>query len=104
MDAGTIERSGHVLPQAARSPARVILFGSGARREHNADSDLDFLVIQREVTDPIEEAVRLRRALGDIGVPVDVVVLDEARAERRAKVPGSMVYEAVRNGRVIARS
>jgi predicted nucleotidyltransferase len=99
-----IARAGRVLAQAASSPARVILFGSGARDERNAESDLDFLVIQREVSDPIEEAVRLRRALGDIGVPVDVVVLDEALAERRAKVPGSMVYEAVRDGRVVARS
>ncbi|MDP9384833.1 MAG: hypothetical protein M3P50_06325, partial [Actinomycetota bacterium] len=58
----------------------------------------------REVTDRLGEAVRLRRALGDLGVPVDVVVLDEALAERRAKVPGSMVYEAMRHGRVVAQS
>ena len=56
------------------------------------------------MTDRLEEAVRLRRALGDIGVPVDVVVLDEALAERRAKVPCSMVYEALRHGRVVAQS
>jgi hypothetical protein len=48
--------------------------------------------------------VRLRRALGDIGVPVDVVVVDEALAERRAKVPGSMVHNALRDGRVVAES
>jgi predicted nucleotidyltransferase len=99
-----IERVAQVLADAASSPARVILFRSAARGESNADSDLDFLVIEREVTDRLGEAVRLRRALGDLGVPVDVVVLDEALAERRAKVPGSMVYEAMRHGRVIAQS
>ena len=45
---------------------------------------------------------RLRRALGDIQVPVDIVVLDEELAARRAKVPGTMVYHALRDGRVIA--
>jgi hypothetical protein len=50
------------------------------------------------------EALRLRRALGDIGVPVDIIVLDEAVAERRARVPGTMVHNAMRDGLLIAQS
>lgn len=92
------------MATAASSPARVILFGSGAREETTKGSDLDFLVIERSVDDRIAEAIRLRRALGDIGVPVDIVVLDEAVAERRAKVPGTMVHSAMRDGRLIAQS
>jgi len=100
-----IERAGQVLASAARSPARVILFGSGAARgEAEAGSDLDFLVIERSVDNRIVEAVHLRRALGDIGVPVDIIVFDEALAARRAKVPGTMVHNALRDGRVIAQS
>ena len=99
-----IERAGQILAKAAGSPARVILFGSGARGDADADSDLDFLVIERFVDDRIAEAVRLRRALGDIGVPVDIIVLDEALAARRAKVPGTMVHNALRDGRIIAES
>jgi predicted nucleotidyltransferase len=99
-----IERAGPVLAEAASSPARVILFGSGARGDADPGSDLDFLVIEREMDDRVAEAVRLRRALGDIGVPVDVIVLDEALAERRGKVPGTMVYNALRDGRLIAES
>jgi uncharacterized protein len=83
----------------------VILFGSGARADSDANSDLDFLVIESSVDDPIAEAVRLRRALGDIGVPVDIIVLDEALAARRAQVPGTtMVLNAFRDGRIIAQS
>ena len=85
-------------------PARVILFGSGARGDSGTNSDLDFLVIERTVDDRIAEAVRLRRELGDIGVPVDIVVLDEELAARRARVPGTMVHNALRDGRVIAQS
>jgi hypothetical protein len=46
---------------------------------------------------------RLRRALGDIRLPIDLIVLDEALAARRAKVPGTMVYHALRDGRAITR-
>jgi predicted nucleotidyltransferase len=99
-----IENAGRRLAEAAGSPARVILFGSSARGDSQAESDLDFLVIEREVEDRLAEAVRLRRALGHIGVPVDIVVLDEALAGRRAKVPGTMVHHALREGRLVAES
>lgn len=91
-----------MLARAASSSARVILFGSHARGEARADSDIDFLVIESEVEDRHREWERLRRVVGDIQVPIDIVVLDEALAARRAKVPGTMVYHAMRDGRVIA--
>jgi predicted nucleotidyltransferase len=104
VDPTRIERMGRILADAASSPAKVILFGSGARSDASADSDLDFLVIEREVADRLVEAVRLRRALGDQGVPIDVVVVDEALAARRAGVPGTMIRHALREGRLIAES
>jgi predicted nucleotidyltransferase len=97
-----IQRAGEVLARAAGDSAKVILFGSHARGEARPDSDVDFLVIEPEVEDPHREWGRLRRALGDIQVPVDIVVLDETLAARRAKVPGTMVYHALRDGRVIS--
>jgi predicted nucleotidyltransferase len=99
-----IEHAGRVLFEAATKPARIIVFGSAARGEAGEDSDVDFLVIQKVVSNRAAEAVRLRRALGDLGVPVDVVVLDEELAMRRAKVPGTMVHHALREGRVVAQS
>jgi predicted nucleotidyltransferase len=84
----------------------VILFGSAARGELTRDSDLDFLVIEREVENRVTEAVRLRDAVGRIGRPVDVIVIvmDEELANRRAKVRGTMVHHALREGRIVARS
>lgn len=99
-----IELAGQRLARAARSPARVILFGSAARGELTRDSDLDFLVIEREVENRVAEAVRLRDAVGRIGMPVDVIVIDEDLASRRAKVRGTMVHHALREGRVVART
>jgi predicted nucleotidyltransferase len=66
-DSSMIERTAHVLATAASSPARVILYGSSVRGGIDQDSDLDFLVIEREVFDRIAEAVRVRKALGDMG-------------------------------------
>jgi uncharacterized protein len=99
-----IERAGRALLDAASSPARVILFGSHARGEASDGSDLDFLVIERDVGDRAAESVRLRRALRGVGAPVDVIVVDEALAQRRAKVRGTMVERALREGRIVAES
>src|SRR5437868_6362144 len=56
-----IEAAGQRLASAARQPARVLLFGSHARGDAGADSDLDFLVIERDVPDRHAEMVRLGR-------------------------------------------
>jgi predicted nucleotidyltransferase len=100
----SIELAGKRLVEAVGSSARVILFGSAARGELTRDSDLDFLVIEREVKNRIDEAVRLRDAVGRVGRPVDVIVMDEELANRRSKVRGTMVHHALHEGRLIARS
>jgi predicted nucleotidyltransferase len=99
-----IERAGRALIDAAPAPAKVILFGSHARGDANEGSDFDFLVIEREVENRLTEEVRLRRVLRGFGAPVDVIVMDEALVQRRAKVRGTMVDRALREGRVVAES
>jgi predicted nucleotidyltransferase len=86
---------------AAAPGSKVILFGSRARGEERSDSDLDLLVIEPEVKSRRAEFVRLREALGDLGVPIDLVVLSAEYADRRAQVRGTMVNEAMRGGRVL---
>jgi hypothetical protein len=54
------------------------------------------------VVDAARESVRLRTELGDLLVPIDVVVIDRERARRRASVRGTMVERALREGRVLA--
>jgi predicted nucleotidyltransferase len=103
--AGTvIDRAGRALIDAVPAGAKVILFGSHARGDADDGSDFDFLVIERDVENRLAEAVRLRRALRGLGAPVDVIVMDEALAQRRAKVRGTMVDRALREGRVVAES
>jgi len=64
-------------------PERIILFGSHARGEARSDSDLDLLVIERgpfgKGRSRRAEIRRIRRALWDIPIPLDILVysLDE---------------------------
>ena len=97
-----IEQAGKTLAQAAGAGSKVILFGSHARGDERPGSDVDFLVIEPVVEDRLKEWERLRRTLRDFPAPVDIIVLDEKRATLRAKVPGTMVHHALRDGRVLA--
>jgi uncharacterized protein len=99
-----IEQIGTLLGKAAPPNSRVVLFGSHARGTAHADSDYDVLVIEPTVDSPIQESVRLRAELDDLEVPIDVVVVDEAKAERRAAMRGSMVERALREGRLLAQT
>lgn len=101
IDDAVIEDAGRQLAAAASSPAKVVLFGSRARRGAREDSDLDFLVIEKHVESKLDEMVRLRDALPPLGVPVDVVVVSEEEASRREQVPSTLVHRALREGRVL---
>jgi len=83
-------------------PERVILFGSSARGEAKPDSDLDLLVVEREVRHQHAEMARLRRALSPLRIPVDLLVTDLARLSSSwADFPGSYLYDALREGKVL---
>lgn len=96
-----IDAAASRVAAAASLPSRVVLFGSYARGTADEDSDLDLLVIEREVPNPIREILRLRQAVGPIGTGVDVLVYSEQDAKRRADVPGTILYWAVKEGRVL---
>jgi predicted nucleotidyltransferase len=104
VNAELIGRAGRILADAAQSHARVIVFGSHARGDAGAGSDLDFLVIERDVPNRAVEMVRLRDALPPLEVPVDVIVVSEAHAAKWAHVEGTMIHAALGEGRVVAES
>ncbi len=103
-DGVTIERAGRALIEATAAPAKVILFGSRARGGSDDRSDFDFLVIEREVEDRFGEMVRLGRILGRLLIPADVVVVSEQHARKWGSVKGTMIHEAISEGRVVAES
>jgi len=96
----TIQAAIHRIVATA-NPSKVILFGSYARGEADEGSDLDFMVIDPHVENVGEEMVRLRAAVGDVGAGVDVLVYSEAEFERRSQVPGTVLYWAKKEGKML---
>ena len=78
-----------------------MLFGSYARGDANEESDLDLLVIESSVSDKAAEYLKLHRAIGFMGVGVDVVVMSDQEFDRRRQVPGTVPYWAAREGKMI---
>jgi uncharacterized protein len=95
-----VEAAGRAA-KAASSPASVMLFGSYARGDAHEGSDLDFLVIEQTVDDKAAEYLKLHRAIGAMGVGVDVLVMSAAEFERRRQVPGTLPYWAAKEGKLI---
>jgi uncharacterized protein len=82
-------------------PLRVILFGSYARGQQAVDSDVDLLVVLPAVTDRREAAAQIRKALVDIPIGKDVLVTDPEDIAERGDLPSSVLYSALREGRVL---
>lgn len=85
----------------AANPVKVILFGSRARGTAHTGSDLDLLVIERDPVSARQEAVRLRRLLRDLEMPIDIIVVGQSFAERYGDIPGSVLYPAFKEGTVL---
>jgi predicted nucleotidyltransferase len=86
---------------AAASPVRIILFGSAARGDTGRDSDIDLIVVERDVRDRYAETVRLHRALRGLILPVDILVIADRDFQEWADTPGSVYQTANEEGRVL---
>ena len=101
IDASTLAAVVQALAQAAPQAEQIVLFGSHARGDADAGSDLDFLVVEPLVENRAREMVRLRRALRPLRVPVDVLVYSRDEVNRWGDQPGTALYWALREGRVV---
>jgi predicted nucleotidyltransferase len=96
----TIQEAVYLLRKAA-NPVKIILFGSYARGKPREDSDLDFLVVEKELKARRMEMVKLRRILRPLRIPVDIIVVSEQVFNDWADTPGTVIYEAALEGRVL---
>ena len=85
----------------AANPRKVILFGSFAKGTATSESDVDLLVIEQEVGSKRAEMVRLRKAIGSIGFPVDVLVVSEGEVSDWGHLPGTTMYWALKEGKIL---
>lgn len=99
--ADKLDSAVQVLAQAAPQAEQIVLFGSRARGDANADSDYDFLVIEPTVANRAAEMVRLRRALRPLRMAVDVLVYSRDEVNRWGQQPGTALYWALKEGRIV---
>jgi uncharacterized protein len=86
---------------ATVQPQRILLFGSVARGQSTADSDLDMLVIVRGPAHRRAIAQEIYKNLRGILTPVDIVVATEQDIQQHGQAIGSILRPALREGRVI---
>jgi len=82
-------------------PEKIVLFGSRARGDARPDSDADLLVVMKFRGSRRRKASEIDLALAGIGMPKDIVIVTPGEFERHREVVGTVVYPAVREGRVL---
>lgn len=97
------------LPEGVQELARTLkrsigasavwLFGSHARHEAGPDSDIDILaVVDRSELSRYARAVQARRAVADIRLPKDIVVLTSEEWTAGLRAPCSLASTVAREG------
>jgi predicted nucleotidyltransferase len=81
------------------NPLRVVLFGSAARGESTAGSDVDLLVVVPNGTPRRQTAMRIYGCITDVTLPFDIVVATPDDLEKYGTSPGLIYRHILREGR-----
>ncbi len=83
------------------SPERIVLFGSRARGDARADSDIDLLVVEPSDIPRYKRAARYRKAVAGLCVAKDIVVWSPEEIREWQSVPNAFITTVLREGRVL---
>ncbi|MBM3476321.1 MAG: nucleotidyltransferase domain-containing protein [Armatimonadetes bacterium] len=90
---------------AVADPRQIVLFGSWARGDARADSDVDMLVVEdgpfNAENSRRDVAVKLDRALRGLRVPVDILVFTPDEVEKWRRSINHVVFDALQEGRLL---
>lgn len=104
LDDALIDRMAKVIVEMA-DPEQVILFGSRARGDAEADSDVDLIVVESMPfgadRDRGAEEARLWRALAQFHVPKDILVFSRAEVDHWRDSLNHVLARALREGKVL---
>lgn len=81
--------------------SRILLFGSHARGDFNDTSDYDLLIVTQEsieVQKKMPLKTRIRKSLLAHGIFSDILIQSAEDIERKGKLPGHVVRNAVKEG------
>jgi uncharacterized protein len=85
------------------APQRVILFGSHARGDATADSDVDLLVIMQTSKQPIDQAVEIRQRIRR-SFPLDLIVKTPADVDWRLSLHDCFLTTIMNEGKTVYES
>ncbi len=83
------------------NPEKVILFGSYAYGNPTEDSDIDICVVEKDQTSKIDEATRIRKSLGKMGIAIDILVSTVDEYDFYKDQINSVYYDIDRKGEVL---
>ncbi|MFN3480671.1 MAG: nucleotidyltransferase domain-containing protein [Thermodesulfovibrionales bacterium] len=84
------------------SPEKIILFGSYVYGAPRADSDIDIMIIKKNLQSKIKEYSKIRRSLKGLRYPFDIVILTPEEFEYYStEWLNSVVAEAKKRGIVL---
>jgi predicted nucleotidyltransferase len=84
------------------SPLAIVVFGSQARGDIHAASDLDLLIVDRDTTKlRHRRSIAYRMALLGIDHDIDIVVYTPPEIQEWANVPNAFITTILREGKVL---
>lgn len=83
------------------APEMVILFGSHVTGHARPESDVDLLVVMRDVGSKREKATEIDHVLLGLELPADIIVVRVDELERRKDQIGTVIHSALRDGKII---
>ena len=86
---------------SAVHPLRIIVFGSAARGDMTADSDIDLLVVMPEGTHRLRMARYIYQQLYGFGHPVDIVVTTPSTLNKQKDNIGLIYREILAEGKEV---
>lgn len=82
-------------------PQQIILFGSHAYGQPDADSDVDLLIVMNSHERPVARAARVSRLLRPRPFPIDILVRTPEEIRYRLEIGDQFMREIVERGRIL---
>jgi uncharacterized protein len=83
------------------APEKIILFGSQARGDAGPDSDVDLLVVLQACENRKAATISMMKLVADLPIGKDIVVTTSHELQTRGRLASTVLYPAVREGRVV---
>lgn len=82
-------------------PEKIILFGSHARGQGTADSDVDLLIVMPVEGSKRAKQLEIRAAVHDVHIPKDIIVSRPEEFQWRKDIVGTIERPAAQEGRIL---